>query len=145
MRMNTHHFIAKAMCLFVHEGKLLLYENTSPDGVRFYRPPGGHIEHGEYAQHAVEREVREEIGSKIAQVTLWRVIENIFATKDRLHHEYVFCFTAEFVDRTLYSQKKILAYENGKEQILCWYSRDDITQHKMFVVPTGILDVVPQL
>ncbi len=77
-------FTAKAMCLFVHKGKLLLYENHSSDGIHFYRPPGGHIERGEYAHQAVEREVKEELGAKIKNVKLWRTIENIFATKEKL-------------------------------------------------------------
>lgn len=139
--MNDKKFTAKAMCLFVHKGKLLLYENHW-EGQHFYRPPGGHIERGEYARQAVEREVREELNTKIENVKLWRVIENIFATKEKLHHEYIFCFTADFIDKRLYDQKQIEAYEDNKMQLLCWYSKEDIAKHKMFVVPTGILEVL---
>ncbi len=139
--MNGKKFTAKAMCLFVHKKKLLLYE-AHWEGQHFYRPPGGHIEHGEYAHQAVVREVKEEIGAKIKNVELWRVIENIFATKEKLRHEYVFCFTADFVDKKFYALKQIEAYEDDKKQLLCWYSKEDVAKHKMFVVPKGILEVL---
>jgi ADP-ribose pyrophosphatase YjhB (NUDIX family) len=139
--MNGKKFTAKAMCLFVHKKKLLLYE-CHWEGMHFYRPPGGHIEHGEYAHQAVEREVKEELGAKIKNVKLWRTIENIFATKEKLRHEYVFCFTADFVDKKFYDQKQIEAYEDDKKQLLCWYSKEDVVKHKMFVVPKGILEVL---
>lgn len=139
--MNGKKFTAKAMCLFVHKDRLLLYENHR-EGIHFYRPPGGHIEHGEYAHQAVEREVKEELGAKIHNIKLWRIIENIFATKEKLRHEYVFCFTADFVDKKFYDQKQIEAYEDDKQQLLCWYSKEDVAKHKMFVVPKGILEVL---
>jgi len=139
---NHHKFTAKAMALFVHEGKLLLYPNRSHDGIMFYRPPGGHINHGEHALHAVIREVKEEMGAKLTNVVLWRVLENMFTADHTLHHEYVFCFTAEFEDKNYYAMKQIRAEEGGREQLLCWYSKQDIETHKMFVVPTGIVDVL---
>ena len=139
--MNGKKFTAKAMCLFVHKKTLLLYE-CHWEGMHFYLPPGGHIEHGEYAHQAVEREVKEELGAKIKNVKLWRTIENIFATKEKLRHEYVFCFTADFVDKKFYDQKQIEAYEDDKKQLLCWYSKEDVVKHKMFVVPKGILEVL---
>lgn len=139
--MNGKKFTAKAMCLFVHKGKLLLYENHW-EGHHFYRPPGGHITQGEYAEQAVVREVHEELDAKIENVKLWRVIENIFATHEKLHHEYVFCFTADFTDHKFYDMKQIEAYENDKKQILCWYSKEDVEKHKMFVVPKGIMEIL---
>lgn len=140
--MNDKKFTAKAMCLFVYKGKLLLYENISGEGIRFYRPPGGHIERGEYAHQAVQREVKEELGAKITNVTLWRVIENIFATKSKLRHEYVFCFTADFVNKEFYEKKQIDSYDGEKKRVLCWYGKEDVVKHKMFVVPTGIMEIL---
>ena len=46
--------------VFVWEGKLLLIERGKPPAVGFWSIPGGHVEHGESWQDAVEREVIEE-------------------------------------------------------------------------------------
>jgi 8-oxo-dGTP diphosphatase len=46
--------------VFVWEGKLLLIQRAKPPAVGFWSIPGGHVEHGESWQDAVEREVIEE-------------------------------------------------------------------------------------
>ena len=46
--------------VFVWEGKLLLIQRGKPPAVGFWSIPGGHVEHGESWQDAVEREVIEE-------------------------------------------------------------------------------------
>ena len=46
--------------VFVWEGKLLLIQRGKPPAAGFWSIPGGHVEHGESWQDAVEREVIEE-------------------------------------------------------------------------------------
>lgn len=65
---------------------------------RFFRPIGGGIEFGEYAVHALEREIREEINAEIADVRYLGTLENIFVYNGETGHEIVLMFDGRFVD-----------------------------------------------
>ena len=84
------------------DGALLVSEEANPSGVLFHRPLGGHVEFGEYALDAVQREFLEEIGQALIDVRLAGVVENIFEWGGATQHEIVFLFTAAFADETAY-------------------------------------------
>jgi 8-oxo-dGTP pyrophosphatase MutT (NUDIX family) len=62
------------------EGRFLLVEENTPDGVRFNQP-AGHLEAGETLQEAVVREVKEEtawqfVPEHVLSIHLWRKSPN---------------------------------------------------------------------
>lgn len=108
--------IVKAMAVIrrPRDGALLVSAHTSPSGEPFHRYLGGHVEFGEYALDAVQRELREEIGQCLTGVSLLGVVENIFRWAGETQHEIVFMFGAAFADPS--------AYEIAEQAI-----RDDAT------------------
>ena len=133
-------FAAKSMCLFFHEGKVLLYEAQTKTGSRFIRPAGGHIEHGEYAIDTAKREIREELGVEAQDVKQLTMIENIFGTDGVLTHEYVFIFSARFVDPVFYQMEKIPFFDDAKSGFLEWYDINSLKNSSVPVVPNGVLE-----
>lgn len=63
----------------------------NPDG--FHRLIGGSVELGEPHQDAIIREVHEELGATIRDLTFLTTVENIFRIDGTLGHEIVFLYT----------------------------------------------------
>lgn len=138
--MSRPTFVAKSMCLFFHEGKVLLFEAQTKTGSKFIRPPGGHIEYGEYAIDTAKREIREELGVEAQDVKQLTMIENIFKHDGVLTHEYVFIFSARFVDPAFYQMEKIPFFDDAKSGFLEWYDISSLKNSTIPVVPNGVLE-----
>jgi ADP-ribose pyrophosphatase YjhB (NUDIX family) len=63
----------------------------NPDG--FHRLIGGSVELGEPHRDAIVREVDEELGAKVHDLTFLTTIENIFQMDGTLGHEIVFLYS----------------------------------------------------
>jgi ADP-ribose pyrophosphatase YjhB (NUDIX family) len=84
---------------------LLVYEGIDRvSGRRIHRPLGGGVEFGERAMDTVHRELREELGAELTNVTSLGVLENVFEWEGRPHHEIAFVFAADLVDRSFYER-----------------------------------------
>ncbi len=81
-----------ARAIIINEGKILLCQSK---GVDYYFLPGGHVEFGETAKQALEREFEEELGMCVKNAEYIGVIENIFSQKRQNHHEINLVFSAE--------------------------------------------------
>lgn len=75
-------FIARAV--IVSGSRILLCRNIKGT---YYYLPGGHVEHGESAARAVERELMEEGGVVCTATDCLLVHENLFEVGSRKHHE----------------------------------------------------------
>lgn len=64
----------------------------------FHRLLGGHVEFGEHAADAVVREISEELGAELDEVTLLGVVENVFSYAGTPGHEVVFVYAATVGD-----------------------------------------------
>ena len=82
----------------------------------FWRPLGGSIEFGEYSNEGARREMLEETGKAIEDVTLLSVVENIFECDGMPGHEIVFIYDAKFSDRSLYDLPVLHCYEHGNDR-----------------------------
>ena len=81
--------------VFLRSGsRVLVSEMTDPSEGTFYRPPGGGIEFGETSHEAMRRELQEEFGIEIGELTHLGVIENVFEFRGAGHHEICFVFEA---------------------------------------------------
>jgi 8-oxo-dGTP pyrophosphatase MutT (NUDIX family) len=130
------------VCLFRHDGRILV--EIQPDSVKgdwFCRPLGGAIEFGEDSRAALVREIQEELGAGVENLQLLGVLENLFVYEGQPGHEIVFVYDAEFVDKSLYQQEAIQAYEHGNNSHFTaqWQSLAQITQSKIRLVPERLL------
>lgn len=87
---------------------LLVYEGVDRvSDRRIFRPLGGGVEFGERAVEAVHRELREELGAELTNVSLLGVLENVFQWEGRPHHEIAFVFAADLVDASFYARDEL--------------------------------------
>lgn len=110
-----------ALCLFEHEGRLLLQEflNRST-GQFFYRPFGGGLEFGERAEAAVRREILEELGAEISAPELLQIIEDLHDLGDGPRHNLVFLFRARLLDERLTSLPEFRMVDSCAEHRAIW-------------------------
>lgn len=96
--------------VLLHGGAVLVCENLKHGYVYL---PGGHVEFGESAAAALEREFLEECGAKVKTAHLLLADEGTFATKKRRHHELNLVFHVELVGgdpRRIKSLEKDIAF-----------------------------------
>ena len=131
-----------AICLFRQDDSILVFEGYDPyrDEV-FYRPLGGGINFGEHSRDALIREIREEIGAEITNITYLAALENIFTHKANPGHEIVMLYDAEFVDPSFYEQFQLTGVEDdGTPFEVLWKPISDFQQDILY--PTGLLELL---
>ena len=87
--MQNFEIIARAV--IIKDKKILLCKRKDRD---YYFLPGGHIEFGEEAQDALQREIREELGVETGGVKFIGAMENVFSQDSTTHHEFNIFFAA---------------------------------------------------
>ncbi len=81
--------------VFLRSGdRVLVSEMVNGADRFFYRPPGGGIEFRETAEAAARRELQEELGVTLDDLTLLDVREEIFELRDQPYHEIDFIYQA---------------------------------------------------
>lgn len=76
----------------IRDGQILLCKNKKSD---YWYFPGGHIEPGEQAAEALEREFLEETGKGVKAERLIFVHEHFFKQDNKPRHEYSFVFEVQ--------------------------------------------------
>ena len=99
-------FEVLARAIVVHDHSVLL---TNVKGKKWYFLPGGHVEYGEPAHKALERELKEEI--KGAHFTVREpagMFENIYSDVEQ-HHEYTLLFNTlvDFPEKIESNEEKL--------------------------------------
>jgi 8-oxo-dGTP pyrophosphatase MutT (NUDIX family) len=133
---------AKAIAIVVHEGRLLVGKAVE-ETETFYCPLGGGVEHGEYGADAVRREMMEEIGAVLDEVTLLGMMENIFTFRNTLSHELVLLYHATLADPTLYALAEIGGDENGTPFTATWEGLESFTPQTP-LYPEGLLEFLAE-
>ena len=78
--------------LFAHQGRVLLCRNIKHG---YYYLPGGHVEFGESARVALDREMQEECGQGVEVGPLLLTSEEHFDDGKKVHHEINLVFHME--------------------------------------------------
>jgi 8-oxo-dGTP diphosphatase len=93
---NISHIEVIARLALLREGRVLLCRSVK-HGYMYL--PGGHVEVGESAAAAAEREILEELGASVRADELALISEGCFYAGKRAHHEVNLVFRAERPDR----------------------------------------------
>lgn len=144
--MTTQRIRALALCVFHHDGKILVNEFTDPITKQtFFRPIGGGIDFGETSADAILREVQEELGLPITDVRLIGTLESLFTYAGKPGHEIVQVYDAKFVDRAVYELPYLNAQESdGAAFTAKWHSCASFTDESP-LVPDGLSDLLKKV
>lgn len=144
--MTTQRIRALALCVFHHDGKILVNEFTDPITKQtFFRPIGGGIDFGETSADAIVREVQEELDLPITDVQLIGTLESLFTYAGKPGHEIVRVYDAMFVDSAVYEMPYLNAQESdGAAFTAAWHSSASFTNESP-LVPEGLYDLLKKI
>ncbi len=133
-----------AICVFRNGEKILVAEGYDPTKKdRFYRPLGGTIEFGEHSSDSIIREIREELGAEITDLSYIGTTESIFENDGKPGHEIVLVYDAKFVDQKLYETNVVKGRESdGTEFVALWKTIAEFKKGGARLVPEGLLDLL---
>ena len=100
--------------IIIHNNKLLVHKNINEE---HYALIGGRIEIGENSEHALKREIQEELGKEIEVTGNIATIENFFYMKSHKYHEIMFVHKAEFVNEEDKKIEDAIKNIEGKEYL----------------------------
>jgi 8-oxo-dGTP pyrophosphatase MutT (NUDIX family) len=140
--MDNSHIRPVALCVFRKENQILVAEGY--DGHKeevFYRPLGGGMAFGEYSWEAIRREIKEELGEEIKNLTFLGQSENVFSHEGSPGHEIIFMFEGEFVNKAPYRKAEMTARE-GKEKAVrvLWKPLAEFQKKRARLYPEGLLE-----
>jgi 8-oxo-dGTP pyrophosphatase MutT (NUDIX family) len=135
------------ICLFSNRNKILVAECFDPSiNSFFYRPLGGAIKFAEHSLDALRREIHEEIGEGIIDMTYVGMIENIFTYNQELGHEIVLVYDGKFINQGIYTQEWIDGYEEEDGNLpfrALWKPLDYFQLPNSFpLYPEGLLELI---
>lgn len=110
----------------------------NPDG--YHRLVGGSVEFGETHRDAIRREVREELGAAIHELTFLAVVENIFRIDGEPGHEIVFVYTGR-LDPAPAERGATLTEIDGTTSPVVWRPVDDATE-PLPLYPSAVVPLV---
>ncbi len=112
--------IVRAVIINSEKNEILLARQMGKD---YTFLPGGHIEFGETAKHALDREMVEEIGTEGKVGPLLWTIENIFTDSEKKNcHEIAYYFVYAYYER--FYNFKVDSLEEHLEFV--WVNLDDL-------------------
>lgn len=113
---------------------------TAENPAGFHRLVGGSVELGERHRDAIVREVGEELGSRVRDLRLLTVLENIFSIDGVLGHEVVLLHTGR-LDPSPPRDGATLTEDDGTVLPVVWRPVDDAAQ-TLPLYPDGVADWV---
>jgi len=125
MQTIFHYRVRAFVCA---KGRVLL---TRMEAGNYTFLPGGHIEMGEGAAPALEREIQEELGKACVVKKFLGAIENSWVDGDTRHHEINLVFEVDVPD--LDPQSAVASQEKHIEFL--WVEPDDFENLNLLPVP----------
>jgi 8-oxo-dGTP pyrophosphatase MutT (NUDIX family) len=130
----------KVVCVLISERGYLFTRRRDPvKRLVFLIPVGGGMEGRESPLSAVRREVREELGLELADVTCLGVLTNEFEWKGQPRRETIYCYQAR-VDGA--AVPPAARESNGQLLPLEWHTLAGLWQEERPVFPEGLLQLL---
>lgn len=121
----------KVMLVALDDGGLThavsVHAPTAENPAGFHRLVGGSVELGERHGDAIVREVGEELGSRVRDLRLVTVLENIFSIDGVLGHEVVFLHTGR-LEPSPAREGATLTEDDGAVLPVVWRPVDDAAE-----------------
>ena len=124
---------------------LLSFAIDPASGVRYGRFLGGAIEFGERAEDTVRRELREEIGFELTDVSRLGVVEDVVEWGGRVHHEITFVFAASFADPAAYRREAFVVNETVCDGPAEWVPLRRLTSGEIPFYPPELVVLLGRL
>lgn len=147
--MRPRHPRPIAICVFRDNDRIFVAEGyDSWKKETFYRPLGGAISFGEHSRECIVREIREEMGAEIKDVTYLGMTETVFTHNGEPGHEIVVVYEAKFTDPSLYKVESLRCREETDDEefagefVAVWKSLDEFRERKAILYPEGLLDLL---
>jgi 8-oxo-dGTP pyrophosphatase MutT (NUDIX family) len=121
---------------------LLSFAIDPASGIRYGRFLGGAIEFGERAEDTVRRELHEEIGFGLGDVSPLGVVEDVCEWGGRLHHEITFVFDASFADAAAYQRESFIVNETVCDGPAVWVPIRQLTSGEIPLYPPELARVL---
>lgn len=135
-----------ALCIFHHEGKILVNEFVDPVKQQtLFRPLGGGVEFGERSAETVVREIREELDLPIRDVRLIGTLESIFTYLGKPGHEVVQVYDARFEDPALYQRPWLQGQESDGATFRARWCDSSQFNEASPLVPEGLQTLLTSL
>lgn len=135
-----------ALCVFQHDGRILVSENFDPTKREtFYRPLGGGIEFGERGIDAATREIHEELAAVVHDLAYLDTLENIFTFNGKPGHEIVVIYDGSFGDPSMYGRKNLSGREGSHAFKAVWKHLSDFVPGHPPLYPDGLVDLLLSL
>jgi len=132
-----------AVSVFRDGGRIFVGRYVDPStGETFYRPLGGAIRFGERGRDCIIRELREEMGAEVRDLTFVGVLENIFTYDAKPGHEIVLMYQAGFEDPEIHGVASVRCQDNGGELPAFWITIADFETGQAVLYPEGLLDLL---
>ena len=134
-------------CAFVFlraDNRVVVSEMQHPVDGRWYRPPGGGIEFRETSQDAARRELREELGVTVGDLSLLGVREEMFMLSGEPYHEIDFVYEAWLTSEALEAlDGTAIVEDDGDVEIARVISVADLRAGRFApIYPDGVLDLL---
>jgi 8-oxo-dGTP pyrophosphatase MutT (NUDIX family) len=131
-----------ALCVFLHQNKILVAEGYDPlKNQIFYRPLGGGIEFGERSDATVRREIMEELNAEVTDLKYLGTFENIFVFNGNPGHEIIQVYDGRLVNSGLYEQAEMSGHEAEESFKVLWKRLDEFSPQTP-LYPDGLLELL---
>lgn len=110
--------------IFIDSQNKRFLTNTA-EGIDFVVLPGGRVEMGESSVEALKREMIEELGLDITDLSLKAITENFFEFNNLKYHELQYVYIAKFVSSEI-EQHSGRFYGKENKDIYQWINIDEI-------------------
>lgn len=111
--------------LIINDQKKILFVKSHKWKNNKLTVPGGHIELGESASHAIVREVKEETGLDVLPLRLLMIQEAIYSNEFHKRRHFLFL---DFVCKALSSEVRL---DNNELQDYVWLDVDEIDEDSL--------------
>lgn len=125
-------FNYRVAAVFIHDGHALLHRGMTTGG--FWTLPGGRPELYEPSQHAIVREMQEEMGLLIEIQRLLWVVENFFVYEGEQAHELSFFYLTKFSEDSGYEDvnKEFTGFEGDIPIVFRWFPVDKLAELPLY-------------